>query len=54
MRSLVFPLGGGEMDYKGYGYKDDDEYPVKMNFGCFLPIVVFAVIGIGAVFSKLF
>ena len=28
-----------------------DDYPVKMNYGCFIPLLVFAIIGIIAVFS---
>jgi len=33
--------------------EDDESYPVKMNFGCFLPILIFAVIGFFSVIEIL-
>lgn len=29
-----------------------DEYPVKMNLGCFIPLLIYAIIGFFSIFGK--
>lgn len=32
----------------------DDDYPVKMNFGCFIPLCIMALIGVILSFESVF